>query len=58
MNIVGAAPRDVVVEGQEGCVVVVEMKRPDVGVVGTNACPTERMAVKTSAVDMRTIVAQ
>ena len=53
MNMVGAASSEVVVDG-----VVVEMERTkdDEGVLGTNACPTERMAVKTIAADMRTIV--
>ena len=53
MNMVGAASSEVVVDG-----VVVEMDRTkdDEGVLGTNACPTERMAVKTIAADMRTIV--
>ena len=53
---VGAASSEVV-DGQEGCVVVdMERTKDDEGVLGTNACPTERMAVKTIAADMRTIV--
>ena len=55
MNMVGAASSEVV-DGQEGCIVEMERTKDDEGVLGTNACPTERMAVKTIAADMRTIV--